>query len=237
MDHFAEHTFTSLLWPTFLAFTNGALVTFAFLCFETLRRDPWLRWASVLYLLMCLGAFVQQLPDEASHQPITYWLYMVAVVGSLPVFVYVLTGLVSAGAQRLSFGGSTPTPEQSQGARWRKRLRRALRRGDLRILEDKLQEVQERQTDPVLRGQLIDLYLSLGDADSASYHAYALVEMLPRGHAHGFALYRLAQILAERQKRLDAAQPYLRRIIRLYPRSFFASYARRLVNQYEAYAE
>ena len=37
--------------------------------------------------------------------------------------------------------------------------------------------------------------------------------------------------------RLDSAQPYLRRILRTYPRSFFASYARRLINQYEAYAD
>ena len=41
----------------------------------------------------------------------------------------------------------------------------------------------------------------------------------------------------DRLGNLEGAQPYLRRIIRTYPRSFFASYARRLVNQYEAYAD
>ncbi|MGE3164167.1 MAG: tol-pal system YbgF family protein [Planctomycetota bacterium] len=232
-----ELTFSLLLWPTFLVFLNGALMTFAYICFETLREDPWWKLITVVYLLMCLGAYLQQLPDGAVNNPVTYWAYMVAFSGSLPVFLYVSVGAISAALAQLSLGYPAKDPLYSQRARWHRKLRRALRRGDLRLLEARLADLGDRPTDPVLRSQLIDLYLGLGDVDGALYHAYALVELLPRGHAHGYALYRLAQILVEQRKRLDAAQPYLRRIIRLYPRSFFASYARRLVNQFEAYAE
>lgn len=232
-----EATYLMLLWPTFLLFLNGALLTLAYACFETLRRDPWLKLVSVVYLLVCLAAFVQQLPSGLTYQPITYWAYMMAVSGSLPVFVYVSAGAISFAIERLSLHSHSADPRQSHRARWQRKLRRALRRGDFRLLEQKQKEVEARPTDANLRSQLIDLYLGLGDADGAMYHAYVMIELLPRGHAHAYALYRLSQILAERRNRLDAAQPYLRRIIRLYPRSFFASYARRLVNQYEAYAE
>ena len=61
--------------------------------------------------------------------------------------------------------------------------------------------------------------------------------MLPCGHAHALALFRLAQIIGTRQARPEAAQPHLRRIIRLYPRSIFAREARRLVHEYEAFAD
>lgn len=237
MTETPEYTFSLLLLPTFLVFLNGALMTFAYICFERLREDPWLKLGSVAWLLMCLGAYLQQLPDGATNQAVTYWAYMAAFSGSLPVLLYVGAGAVSTVMEQLSLGSRPIDPLHTQRARWHRKLRRALRRGDLRLLETKLTDVGDRPTDPVLRSQLIDLYLGLGDVENALYHAYALVELLPRGHAHGYALYRLAQILVEQRKRLDAAQPYLRRIIRLYPRSFFASYARRLVNQFEAYAE
>ena len=106
-----------------------------------------------------------------------------------------------------------------------------------RLLERKLRESKRRPTDATVRRELVELYLSRGDLQGALYQGYALVEMLPFGHAHAFALYRLAQILVDHLGQLEAAQPYLHRIIRIYPRSFFASYARRLVNQYEAYAD
>ena len=97
--------------------------------------------------------------------------------------------------------------------------------------------MRRNPTDPTLRRELVELYLSRGEGTASLYHGYALVEMLPFGHAHAFALYRLTQILVDHLGQLEAAQPYLRRLIRTYPRSYFASYARRLVNQYEAYAD
>ncbi len=105
------------------------------------------------------------------------------------------------------------------------------------MLSRKLKELKNSATNPVLRRELIELFLARGELDSALYHSYALVELLPFGHAHAFALYRLAQILVDQLGDLESAQPYLRRIIRGYPRSFFASYGRRLVNQFEAYAD
>lgn len=225
--------FDVVLFPTLMMFLNGAFVTLAFLSFETVRRDVLLKTVATLYLVLCLGAYLQQLPMTPSDTAVSYWAFMAATSSSFPVFVYVTLSFVVG---TMTYLGQPRSRERRKVIKWQQRLRRALRRGDTRLLEEKLAEVQLRPTHPTLRSQLIDLYLGLGETENALYHAYALVEMLPRGHAHGFALYRLAQIIAERQKRLPQAQPYLRRIIRMYPRSFFASYARRLVNQYEAYA-
>ena len=231
--HSAADPFDAILWPTFAMFLNGAFVTLGFVCFESMRREMWLKALATCYLVLCMVIYTQQLPMSPTDAAVSYWGFMAATSSSLPVFVYTALSIIIG---VVTYFGRPRSREHRQLMKWQQRLRRALRRGDLRLLEEKLEEVQKHPTHPTLRSQLIDLYLGLGETDSALYHAYALVEMLPRGHAHGFALYRLSQIIAERQKQLPQAQPYLRRIIRLYPRSFFASYARRLVNQYEAYA-
>ena len=83
----------------------------------------------------------------------------------------------------------------------------------------------------------MELHLRLGDYQSALYQGYVLVDLLPAGPTQALLLYRISRVLVERLGNLAGAQPHLRRLIRLYPKTFFASYARRLVNHYEAYAD
>lgn len=145
--------------------------------------------------------------------------------------------------------GSIPTTPKSSGYSPRGGLLNSLalwkpqrRRSADRALQSKQVELEANPLDPRLRRELILLYLGRNEPQQAIYHSYALVELLPYGASHALALYRLCQLLVgprstRNRRELKIAQPYLRRLIRLYPRSFFASYARRLVNQYEAYAD
>ncbi|MEC7922999.1 MAG: hypothetical protein VX496_06325, partial [Planctomycetota bacterium] len=48
-------------------------------------------------------------------------------------------------------------------------------------------------------------------------------------------MYRAVYICVERRMSVKNALPLLRRMIRLYPRSYYAAYARRILNRYEAY--
>ena len=44
-------------------------------------------------------------------------------------------------------------------------------------------------------------------------------------------------MLVERKKATEGAVIILRRIVRLYPKSYFAAYSRRILNHYEAHLE
>ncbi len=250
----AQHTSLEILFLiSLLSFVNGGILSMVFASWARLRRNRAARVAVLIYVGACVWAYSTFIPppevlreateirlgpilsqDEVTRSTII-WFYLVAVCGYLPVVVYVLASTVDMAMHRLLRRGGNH--ESRLQTRWRSRLLRVTRFGSRRLLDAKCAQLQHRRTDPRLRRELIDLYLKVGDDDFALYHAYALVELLPRGHSHGFALYRLCHILVDRSGRLDAAQPYLRRILRLYPRSFFASYARRLINQYEAYAD
>jgi hypothetical protein len=49
-------------------------------------------------------------------------------------------------------------------------------------------------------------------------------------------LYKAAYVIVEKKKDTQGAVILLRQIVRLYPKSFFAAYARRVLNHYEAYS-
>ena len=85
----------------------------------------------------------------------------------------------------------------------------------------------------MLRLELLELSMGLGEYGEALFHAHALDEFLPRGETHAFVLLRAAQILAEKQQRLAAAQPVLHRLIRLYPVSVHRDEADRLIRLFE----
>jgi tetratricopeptide (TPR) repeat protein len=87
-----------------------------------------------------------------------------------------------------------------------------------------------------VRERLGDLYLRMGFFDSAVYEYQKAAEWVERGYAHGHLLYKAAWVLVERKKKTEAALILLRRIIRLYPKSYFAAYARRVLNHFEAHA-
>ncbi len=127
--------------------------------------------------------------------------------------------------------------EREAEVAWNWRVRRRLlfgsetRRRRLWLRKRKL--LPQRSIDPVLRLELLELCVGLGEYGEALYHAHALDELLPTGETHAFALHRMAHILAERQQRLAAAQPTLHRLIRLYPVSAHRDEADRLIRLFE----
>ncbi len=228
---------SGLLLYTFLSFLNGALLTLLFAASPRLRRNAATRFAVLAYMVISIAAYLRVLSPDLLTRPAFVWHSVAAISGYFPVFVYLLSAAAETVSERILL---SLCPErydltgQRTRAKWQRLARSA---GNRHLLRAKREELVLRPTDARLRRELVEIYLSLDDADSALFHAYVLAELLPRGQAHALALYRTAQILVERKRNLAAAQPCLRRIVRLYPRSFFASYARRLVNHYEAYAD
>ncbi len=97
--------------------------------------------------------------------------------------------------------------------------------------------LRTKPNDVRLRLRLARVYYELGYFDSASFEYSKAAEWIPRGYAHSQVLYKAAYILAERKKDVRRAIPILRRIVRLYPKSYFAAYARRVINRFEARPE
>lgn len=81
-----------------------------------------------------------------------------------------------------------------------------------------------------------DLYNKMGFWDTAVYQYLKAADWIDHGYAQSQILYKTARILVEKKKDIPRALCLLRRIIRLYPRSFFAAYARRIINHYEAHS-
>ncbi|MFQ5654505.1 MAG: hypothetical protein ACE5GW_07220 [Planctomycetota bacterium] len=225
-----------LLMPTALSFLNGAALCFLFTSSRRLRQSVIVRAASLVYLLGCSVLYAVILAESSPLTPLAYLCVLMAVSGYLPLILYI----GHSGFRRSLAPAIAARNRGWAGARlgrWRRRLVYGGRRRKQRLLRSKLEECARKGSNAALRLELMELHWSLGELDEAAFHAYVLDELLPRGHSHCYALYRLSQILAERRKKLEEAQPYLRRLLRLYPRSYFASYARRLVNQCEAYAD
>ena len=88
-----------------------------------------------------------------------------------------------------------------------------------------------------VRERLADLYTRQGFFDSAVYEYRRASDWVARGYRHAYILYKAGFILVEKRGDLERAAPILRRIVRLYPKSYFASYARRVLNHLEAHAE
>ena len=84
--------------------------------------------------------------------------------------------------------------------------------------------------------RLGDIYASMGFYESAVYEYRKAADWLGRGYSQGHMLYKAAHLLVEKRRDIPAAILLLRRIVRLYPKSYFASYARRIINHYEAHA-
>lgn len=237
----------ALIWPTLLSFFNGVMLCAVFLLVPRARHSLPVQCATWIYIAIAVGLYWIQAPPAAVTRSgpgmPANWLYLLAFASYVPVLSFLCYSLFEAALdvflvrvlpeQRPLAASRRGRRSWSRGS-WSRRL---YRRRERRLIARKLRELRKDPEDPILRGDLIDLHLRHGEVDRALYHAYAQVAFLPTGPAHAHALYRMAQIYVDHLGDLESAQPYLRRIIRCYPRDFPANYARRLVNQYEAYAD
>jgi len=112
-------------------------------------------------------------------------------------------------------------------------------RGEKQIwlaIKARLEVLASKPGDVRAREELGNLYATLGHHESAAFEYRKAADWLDKGYAQSYLLYKAAHILIEKKGDVDSAVILLRRIVRLYPKSCFAAYARRILNRHEANA-
>jgi tetratricopeptide (TPR) repeat protein len=177
---------------------------------------------------------------KAYESGVHFFLFLGASACYVPVVVFLLLHywqlllerITSPGSRKKSSGelyasrqgaSSRADPEESERERWER-------------IQKYMETLANDPANAGVRERLGDIYASMGFYESAVYEYRKAADWLGRGYSQGHMLYKAAQLLVEKNRNIPAALLLLRRIIRLYPKSYFASYARRIVNHYEAHA-
>lgn len=205
----------------------GFCTALVFLCSGTLRRST---WAQASALLLSLVAAIPAVAVSAMenypefHLSFQGLLFLAASFCHAPVWIYI--ALFHSGRLLASFS--------------RGRVARALGKElssveEWRLVEECLGGLAGNPLDARKREQLADSYLRLGALDSAISEYRKAADSLDTGPEQARLMYRAVYICVERRMSVKNALPLLRRLVRLYPRSYYAAYARRILNRYEAY--
>ena len=205
----------------------GFCTASAFLCSKTLRSNSWAQAGALLL------SFVSAIPAVAVsameyypefHLSFQGLLFMAASFCHAPVWIYIALFHGSRLVTSFSRGpaGSAPEKERSREAEWK-------------LVEECLGDLAGNPLDACRREQLADSYLRLGAIDSAISEYRKAADSLDTGPEQARLMYRASYICVERRLSVKNAVPLLRRMVRLYPRSYYAAYARRILNRYEAY--
>ena len=205
----------------------GFCIASAFLCSRTLRRST---WAQVSSLLLSFVAAMPALAVSAVenypefHLSFQGLLFLAASLCHAPVWIYI--ALFHGGRLVESFARGrvvrAPGKELSSVEEWK-------------LVEECLGDLAKDPLDARKREQLADSYLRLGALDSAISEYRKAADSLDSGPEQARLMYRAIYICVERRMSVKNALPLLRRLVRLYPRSYYAAYARRILNRYEAY--
>ncbi|HLU48353.1 MAG TPA: hypothetical protein VK116_09725 [Planctomycetota bacterium] len=180
-------------------------------------RDPHL-WDAMLGSSSATATWAQT-PAAQSY------FLLCAAMFHVPVVVYVLLAAWSRLLERVT----NPTRRQ------RKRLRPESESHERHRIEELRRALATNPIDPSIRRELAESYLRLGLFDSAIGELRRTAECVDRGYEQADLLYKAARILVDTKNDVRGALPILRRIVRLYPRSYFAAYARRVMNHYDAH--
>jgi hypothetical protein len=163
---------------------------------------------------------------RAYHFGAQFFIFLGASLCYLPAALYLALHYLEVFLERIMLPASrqeTSNKPLTQAQQWD-------------LVQSCLERLTRDPTDVTVRHRLADLYAHLGFADSAAYEYQKTAKWLERGYAHSLVLYKAARILVESGKDPSRAIVILRRIIRLYPRSCFAAYARRVLSHYEAHS-
>lgn len=217
------------LLAVFLYALFGATLSAFYLCCERLRREP------VLHLVSLFAAFVASVwgasttlsrnPESISENGIRFFAFLLGTLFYVPYVVFlgvhywgiVVDRIMSPGNRSARTLASPRTSREWWG-----------------LLHVTITELKEKPHDVRLRLRLAKTYEQLGYFTSAAHEYARVAEWLPNGYAHSHVLYKAGHLLVEKSDDVDRALPILRRVVRLYPKSYFASYARRVINRYEA---
>jgi tetratricopeptide (TPR) repeat protein len=156
------------------------------------------------------------------------FLFLASALCHIPVWVYIALFQSNRllGTFFPTFTGSSfarePAGELSPVKEWKR-------------VEELLQGLANNPLDARRREALADSYLRLGTLDSAISEYRKAADSLDSGPEQARLLYRAAYVCVEKRMSVKKALPLLRRLVRLYPRSYYAAYSRRILNRYEAY--
>lgn len=216
----------TLIIPTVLHTAGGIGLFLLFRAHPLWRIRRPARLAALSLTFLSLTFYSAFAIDGSASPALTALFVMITLLGHLPLVAHLLTAELP------------PLDADPEGSlAWTWRLRRRFLFGNerrrRRLWARKRRALRNRSTDPLLRLELLELCLGLGEYGEALFHAHALDEMLPRGPLHALALYRLGQVQAERQQRLADAQPALHRLLRLYPESEHRADAEHFISLHE----
>ena len=209
----------------------GICTAWVFRSSRTIREHPWCQFSALLMsFLAAIPALVvssRELYMEF-HLGFQGFLFLASALCHVPVWIYIAvfhSGRL-AGIFFPAFTGSrlagVPSGELSPMKEWK-------------LVEEHLRQLANNPLDARRRESLADSYLRLGTLDSAISEYRKAADSLDSGPEQARLLYRAAYVCVERRMSVKKALPLLRRLVRLYPRSYYAAYARRILNRYEAY--
>ena len=153
-----------------------------------------------------------------------FFLFLGACLCHAPVAIYIILHYGDALLEAMTSPGSRkgpPRPPEGVREEWRR-------------IQGHLEALAVDPSDVGAHERLGDIYGRMGHFDAAVYQYLKAAEWLERGHTQAQILYKAARIIVERKKDTRGALILLRRIVRLYPKSCFAGYARRVLSHYEA---
>jgi tetratricopeptide (TPR) repeat protein len=200
-----------------------------------LRDDVRVQWIAIGLTLFC-GAATLAAPEIqflapsdadqalASYPPAQGYVFLCAALLHVPTTVFVI----------LSSWNRVLEHVLSPARKSSRLQRRRSAKDAWRLVEELSRRLGCDPLDAGARQELAETYLELGLIDAAVGQFRRAAECLERGYAQASILYKVSRLLAEVKGEADAAAPVLRRIIRLYPRSYFAGYARRVLNRHHA---
>ncbi len=210
------------------ALVGGSLSTFYIYC-ERLRKEPPIHILTVVLTffatLLTVLALSFDVYNDVLSVSVRFFAFLIAALFYVPCFVFLglhYSGLVLDRILIPGRRGARPAAPQTPKEWWD-------------LLRGTLERLSEEPNNVRLRLRLAGIYRRLGYYDSAAYEYSKASEWIGGGYAHAHVLYKAAYTLAEQKHDLARALPILRRIVRLYPKSYFASYARRVISRYDAH--
>ncbi len=199
------------------------------------RQSSWVHLATVaISALGLLPALAVALADEGTligrtfgeyHRSARGLLFLAAGFCHMPVWIYI--GVFHAGRwiehlHTRTADGGPETPKKTRRQEWE-------------AARTHLEALAKNPLDARRREALAESYISLGSIEGAIREYRKAIECVDRGYDQSRLMYKAIRLVVEKQGGTEEALPLIRRLIRLYPKSYFSAYARRVLNQYETH--
>lgn len=208
----------------------GAFLSAVYYFAPRLRAEPMFHCLTGMVLLLAgfvaaLGSTIEFENLRAFHRGAQFFLFFGASMFYVPVAVYLIVHYCGVLLEKITSPGSRQEPPGAP----------LTGKQEWQRIQTCLEALAMDPTSSTAHERLGDLYASMGFLDSAVYQYRKAADWIETGYGHSQLLYKAGRILVEKKKDPASAIALLRRVVKLYPRSYFASYARRVINQFEAH--